>query len=93
MTRCRPLYLLVLVILLRLLGLLVPRQALSPIDLVLGLVRVMQGSRLSCRATNLSSFRPYLLLTSILRQTILLSEVDPAPDRTTESISRIADVL
>ena len=38
MTQCRPLYLLVLVILLRLLGLLVPRQALSPIDLVRGLV-------------------------------------------------------
>ena len=47
MTRCRPLYLLVLVILLRLLGLLDPRQALSP--LVLGLGRVMQGNRGLCR--------------------------------------------
>ena len=91
MTRCRPLYLLVLVILLRLLGLLVLRQALSPIALVLGLVRVMQGSRLLCLATILSSFRLYLLI--LLRQTILLSEVDPAPDRMTELISRIADVL
>ena len=46
MTRCRPLYLLVLVNLLRLLGLLVPRQALSPIDLghdlVLGLMLAAQ---------------------------------------------------
>ena len=47
MTRCRPLYLLVLVILLRLLGLLDPRQALSP--LVLGLGRVMQENRGLCR--------------------------------------------
>ena len=92
MTQCRPLYLLVLVILLRLLGLLVLRRRMFLFALARGLVLEMQANRLLCLAANLSSFRLYRLI--LLRlQTILLSEVDPAPDRMTESISRIADVL